>query len=352
MNKKLLFVLIGTGFIVLIIVLIFLLVQDKKEKEKISQLTEKNESNEIQFAHLSKNGQTLLFFDALKTNFFKIKIGQKESEPLTNHNFITVKKVVWSNADSQVLIKVLNHRYPFRDKISPVSNENLPENTQLWWLYDFETQKSTLLRNEKVSEAIFSPDGSQISYSLQNGDNTYSIFVVETGNVNDNAKKILETDSGNPIDWSSDNKYLLVKGIENDSPVLSIIDLSNNRVMAKVSKGESGKFSPDGKIIAYDYSEDFEQREPAIYFLENGKNEKINLETTMEKITWLDNNKLIAVVPEKDENFYMFDLVKNKIKLFYSAKRTINVLSLMIAPDKKTLFFISNGAIFKLQLPK
>jgi len=345
-NMKFLYLLAA---IVLIIGLIVFFFVNKKSQEGNKQtknqagLLEITKTNNANFIHLGKDGQTIFYFDELETNFFKISVGQAESTALTDSDFITVKKVVWSPNDDQVLIKVLNHQYPYQGSLSPVSDTNIPENSEVWWLYDFNTQKASKLR-QGMTSAIFSPDASKISYSVSNE----GIFVSNPDGAK--AEKLIESNNSSALSWSIDSQKILAQEDGPNFPSLLILDVIPKKLETKIDKAEEGQFSPNGGSIVYNSYIDFDQKKPSIYNLETKTSQDLNMETTMEKIIWYDDSSIVAVVPEQNENFYLVTLKDLNKKLLFSAKRIVNALELTLAPDRKILYFTSDKNIYQLAL--
>ena len=347
MNKKLLYILIIGAIVILVIALVvFLLIKDKNDEENAQFVKISNLEN-INFIHLSKDNQTIYFFDEIKTNFYKTSVNKKDEVALTESNFVTVKDVFWSPDNDQVLIEVLNHQYPYQNKLTPVSNDKLPEDTKLWWLYDLKTKKATQLK-QGIRKVIFSPDSQKVSYSIGEKEST-SVYISNPDG--SGAQKIIDINEGIPIDWSKDGKNIMVQAAEDDKPYLAIVNSETKQMVAKIIAGESGKFSPDGKIIVYDAYIDYDEKKPSLYFLDDqGKNTSINLETTMEKITWFDDSKLITAISENKENFYMIDTGNEKKKIIFSIGREINAIDLIVSSDKKNLYMVSNGLLHRLKL--
>ncbi len=310
------------------------------EKSVLNEMTANENTN---YLHPSAGGKTIYYFDELQANFFNIEQSQTP-KTLTDSKFITVKKVVWSNNDRQVLIKVLNHQYPYQGTLSPVSDPNASENAEIWWLYDFTSQKASKIR-EGISNAIFSPNSEKISYAIANE----GIYISSPNG--QASQKIVETNNGFPVDWSQDGQKILIQSEDNGSPALLVIDANSKKQLNNIDQAENGRFSPNGKMIFYDSSQDFEQTKLAVYNLETQTSQDIKLETISEKIAWFDDNYLIAAVSEKNENFYKVKINGNvDSKLIYSTGRSIDAKNQIVSPDKKYLYFLSGGNIYRLDL--
>ncbi len=108
---------------------------------------------------------------------------------------------------------------------------------------------------------VWSPDGSRIAYtSVQNGQ--FNIYVKNTSGAG-SAQPLLQSDSQKfPSDWSRDGRYLLfdaMAGKGNSGNDIWVLPLFGDRkpfpfLQTKYMEGH-GRFSPDGRWIAYESNE-------------------------------------------------------------------------------------------------
>jgi eukaryotic-like serine/threonine-protein kinase len=112
----------------------------------------------------------------------------------------------------------------------------------------------------KVSDVdpVWAPDGSRIAYhSFRNG--LYAIFQ-RASNLSGGENLLLESRvSATPSDWSADGRFLLCYNVRRQLCLLPLNSGSADRKLIPLESSEShqfqGRFSPDGRWIAYSSDE-------------------------------------------------------------------------------------------------
>jgi Tol biopolymer transport system component len=128
------------------------------------------------------------------------------------------------------------------------------QNTDIW-TYDLENRSARRLTFDPSldSLAIWSPDGNRIVFA-SNRDLKFDLYLKDTNGAQD--EKVIPQDGPDrfPTDWSRDGKYVLY-GRGPDLWYLSFPELKATQFLKASSTLKSGRFSPDGKWVAYSSNE-------------------------------------------------------------------------------------------------
>lgn len=288
--------------------------------------------------------EEIYYFDSIKTNFYKLNLGNSTIQTLTSNNFISVKSVVWAKNGQQVLIKVLNHQDPFQGVLSPVSNHALPENTEVWWRYDFVAKKAYQLPTT-FNNIVFAPDNKSIYY-YNNLNGLYKADLMGK------ESELVYATKGytKPLRWSTDGTKLLLEHWADDKPNISVYSLSEKTIQQTIKNAISASFSEDGQSILYQQFVDGDPAKLYIFNSADNRSQQLDFETSTEKVIWYNNKQLVVVVPAEKETYHVFDLKSAENKMFYSTDRTFNALDLQLSNDKKYLFFTSDEVLYRLTI--
>ncbi len=128
------------------------------------------------------------------------------------------------------------------------------QNTDIW-TYDLENRSARRLTFDPSldSLAIWSPDGNRIVFA-SNRELKFDLYLKDTNGAQD--EKVIPQDGPDrfPTDWSRDGKYVLY-GRGPDLWYLSFPELKATQFLKASSTLKSGRFSPDGKWVAYSSNE-------------------------------------------------------------------------------------------------
>jgi eukaryotic-like serine/threonine-protein kinase len=128
------------------------------------------------------------------------------------------------------------------------------QNTDIW-TYDLENRSARRLTFDPSldSLAVWSPDGNRIIFA-SNRDLKFDLYLKDANGAQD--EKVIPQDGPDrfPTDWSRDGKYVIY-GRGSDLWYLSFPDLKATQFLKASSTVKSGRFSPDGKWVAYSSNE-------------------------------------------------------------------------------------------------
>lgn len=142
-----------------------------------------------------------------------------------------------------------NGREVASDTTDPAS-----QNTDVW-TYDLETRSAKRLTFDPALDSlpVWSPDGSRMVFA-SNRELKFDLYVKDTNGAQE--EKVIPQDGPDrfPTDWSRDGKYVLY-GRGPDLWFLTLPDLHATQFLKASSTLKSGRFSPDGKWVAYSSNE-------------------------------------------------------------------------------------------------
>ena len=128
------------------------------------------------------------------------------------------------------------------------------QNTDIW-TYDLETRGAKRLTFDPSldSLAIWSPDGSRAIFA-SNRELKFDLYLKDTNGAQE--EKVIPQDGPDrfPTDWSRDGKYVLY-GRGPDLWFLTFPELRATQFLKAASTLKTGRFSPDGKWVAYSSNE-------------------------------------------------------------------------------------------------
>ncbi len=128
------------------------------------------------------------------------------------------------------------------------------QNTDVW-TYDLENQSAKRLTFDPAidSTPVWSPDGSRMVFGSNRGVN-FDLYLKDTNGAQE--EKPIPQDSVDrfPTDWSRDGKYILYERGA-DLWFVTIPELHPTQFLKASSTLKGGRFSPDGKWVAYSSNE-------------------------------------------------------------------------------------------------
>jgi eukaryotic-like serine/threonine-protein kinase len=138
-----------------------------------------------------------------------------------------------------------NGKMAASDTTDPVS-----QNTDIW-TYDLETRGAKRLTFDPALDSlpIWSPDGSRTVFA-SNRELKFDLYLKDTNGGQE--EKIIPQDGPDrfPTDWSRDGKYVIY-GRGPDLWFVTLPELRATQFLKASSTLKSGRFSPDGKWVAY-----------------------------------------------------------------------------------------------------
>jgi Tol biopolymer transport system component len=129
---------------------------------------------------------------------------------------------------------------------------DLPTQNNDVWVFEIATGAATRISSDRAAEAspVWSPDGRQIAY-VSNRGGTPGVYRKNSNG--EGAEEILYKHSGTvPLfltDWSADGRFLLFwTGPEG---VMQVLPVEGDRKPIELGRARGGRFSPDGRFVAY-----------------------------------------------------------------------------------------------------
>ena len=128
------------------------------------------------------------------------------------------------------------------------------QNTDLW-SYDLESQGAKRLTFDPAIDSlpIWSPDASRMIFSSNRG-TAFDLYLRDTNGAQEEKKIPQDGADRFPTDWSRDGKYVVYERGA-DLWYLTLPDLHSAEFLKAVATLKSGRFSPDGKWLAYSSNE-------------------------------------------------------------------------------------------------
>jgi serine/threonine protein kinase len=128
------------------------------------------------------------------------------------------------------------------------------QNTDVW-TYDLESQSAMRLTFDPAidSTPIWSPDGSRMVFGSNRGVN-FDLYLKDTNGAQEEKPIPQDGPDRFPTDWSRDGKYILYERGA-DLWVVTIPEFRPTQFLKATSTLKGGRFSPDGKWVAYSSNE-------------------------------------------------------------------------------------------------
>lgn len=138
--------------------------------------------------------------------------------------------------------------------IASDTTDPLSQNTDLW-SYDLESQGAKRLTFDPAIDSlpIWSPDASRMIFSSNRGP-AFDLYLKDTNGGQEETKIPQEGADRFPTDWSRDGKYVVYER-GTDLWYLTFPDLHATEFLKAVATLKNGRFSPDGKWLAYSSNE-------------------------------------------------------------------------------------------------
>jgi serine/threonine protein kinase len=128
------------------------------------------------------------------------------------------------------------------------------QNTDVW-TYDLETRSAKRLTFDPALDSlpVWSPDGSRVVFA-SNREFKFDLYLKDANGAQE--EKIIPQDGPDrfPTDWSRDRKYILY-GRGPDLWFVTLPELTATQFLKATSSLKAGRFSPDGKWVAYSSNE-------------------------------------------------------------------------------------------------
>ena len=170
-------------------------------------------------------------------------------------------QLLWLDRKGQQIGTVLNPGIYGNIGLSPNgkvvasdTTDSASQNTDIW-TYDLENQSAKRLTFDPAidSTPIWSPDGSRMVFGSNRGVN-FDLYLKDTNGAQEEKPIPQEGSDRFPTDWSRDGKYILYERGA-DLWFVTVPEFHPAQFLKASSTLKGGRFSPDGKWVAYSSSE-------------------------------------------------------------------------------------------------
>lgn len=366
MPKKTIFIIAIVTIIIIFIALLFYSLSSEKQINQTPQSTNqlinkpgitKLFEASVMAPILNSKGSDIFYFDAGGSGDLAF-----HAFNLVNHQISAISpkiplpdEIIWSPTKDRAIIKITYEKNLSSTANAIFSNSNLKENTQYAWLFDFRTQKFSLI-GSNIGSLIWSLDGQKITY--QHNDQEKSINQIESLTL-DNSNRQVFYKFDNNLDYILDRlsaSKILVSEDPSDVPATSnlyTLDITNNQFEKILQANRYQKFKPvDEKTILY---QDFGDQEKSIGILDltQKKETSLNIDTDLGQ-TIIADDKQSLIAPIQENNIVKLDKVElptgNINNLYTDFPKNFTLQYLIAGPDDKTFYFTDQDTFYQLKI--
>jgi hypothetical protein len=315
------------------------------QETKISKISDEK----IYFPALTENNETIYY---LKKNedkgaLAKYSFKTNKNDQISNTEVQYPFSVIWSPKKNQAIIQASKTKTP--PKILHTSGI-------LNYLFKTDSNKLKSL-DPNIHEVVFSPDGTKIVYQYSDRVNKINNISVSYPD-GSGQKKLFDVDYEDyGLFWTNQDYFLYcIQATDPGGNLFYKYDFKSGKT-TEINNGErfTDIMSNSKKqSLIYEFYRDKK------FFLGTMKTDgsdkkELNLEERIEKITILPGgDEIIAAIGNGENNsdkFYKVNLSNGeKTELIFQSQDKIQAFNLLAASNGKTVYFISNELLYKLEL--
>ena len=338
-NKKNIWLILG-GILIVVLIIIAIVADKTSPATKTSSLTK----DTINFPFLTKDSKTLFYYDTNST-IKKLDLTNNQVTSWIKFPFPSVNDISYSPDGSQAIVYWSN------------SQTNLQE--QRTWLIDLKNKKIIKEIGQNIFANAWSPDSKKIA--IQYWDAAAKLYEINISNPDGTNPQKITVFDGNQADILWPNAQTLVyfnvpqADVTVDVQLVNLTSLQTKTILSRKTLEDAKALINQNKILfsSYDSSKDLTSLE--LYDLQTSKTQRINNDslninkvaqvpgTTNLYITWRPANKTTDSIAKITSTGQVQNL---KTKL----PDKIDATNLMLTNDGKTLYFLNNNQLYKINI--
>lgn len=356
-NKKAILITAVIIAILLIIAIIATILNKRKAGQFVNTSSfQKVSTQRIYFPTISDN-KILFFANETDSGFYQMDLNGQNIQRISEA-MDTPEYIIWSPDHKLALLKVTYNKDLFEKYGSPFVSSGTEDQTLTTWYYNIATKKLKKL-NDDIDDIIWTKDNKIIYQNWNPEKNISNLNIADADGSNAtkladlpsnmeyglslffDGKNLIATES--PSDVSPANVYTfsleqkIFQKIKEFDSSTDTTALSNDKILFNLPSKNSSELvlmNPDGKGL----------KKLGVYGTPAGSFVQLK-----EDIFLLAGN---SSGKNTSEAIFQLNLTNNRIDKIKEASKdeNINIINLMLSPDKKTLYFTSNDILYKLSL--
>jgi len=325
----------------------------KNKTTKVEANYQKISDQTVLFPTLSADGTKIIYFNnSQKPAFFMMNLDGTDSQQLFELD--TPDEVFYSDDKTQAIVQVVYKQYIFEKYGSKFSSPGTTDQSLTTWQLDMKTGNPQKLNDRIASVAWL--DKNKIIYELLDQDNNINTLYSAYSN-GTNAGKIIDLPelTGFGISKTDDFENLIVYSIPTDVSKTTIYKLNlKNKTLDKITE-----LDDPVKVVALSAEQALAAVRPAannpeLIVIGANYRKDLGVSATTANVARTADNEIFVAARDTKKNsntFYKITLDTGK-KTVISLKPAVDldVNSLLISLDKKTIFFFDNNAAYSLNL--
>lgn len=298
---------------------------------------------------LGDEDNSVFYLGNNKSAIYKVKFNADKTiqivSQVTNPGLSGINEIIWSPSKDAALFKKGSSAYFFD-----------------FQKFNFVSQQETKFGDD-IGDVAWSPDNSKIAYSYAPASGERSLIFADRSNtVIRRALNFNDLNIQNPyLVWSPSSELILIIP-RNTDPGTNKIYMYNAYTTEFKSITDTGNnteasFSPDGnKIIFSSVSNDPTNPVKSALSIMNSDGTEIKdlgIKANVSKVAWIDNSNIAIATfdPETTKEVLFRYNVDSRQKTGFSIPLAgIFVNSMLVSPDKKTLYFMANSKLYQTGL--
>jgi hypothetical protein len=308
---------------------------------------------QVQFPAVTQDGKQLVFYSPEReSGLYRVGVISQQTELFRLFEGITA--VAWSPDRKKALLTVTYKEQEFRSNRSRFLSEDAFDGAATLWAYDMETDRLTQLP-VGASSVLWDPNSKLIYYhyfDLTTAEIISELTVRDAFSGTRTKLADIPESASYTIEFLDSNTLFLVPNLSDPSGSTTayVFDLKTNTLSDLLKNVAKAEASPGGTYILYQPADKSSWH---LFERGNGKNADLKIPATNGFISWINDYEFLIVEPA--------ELVSDSLSLVDA--RTLTSKELTFAPNAvfhldriaptatRTLFFISDDTLYRLELP-